>query len=248
MQRVGDRAGAVVARVLPLPVAAAVLVRAARDPVARGDDAADADRQPARAARRAAVGALEDGGDARVPERPPGGRADDAVGGQAVAALEGLDGALRAGAEDPVDRDPEAALEQPDAAALARAAADAAGAARAAAVRGAPQRGPRRGADDAVGGEAVAALEGLDRALGALAEDAVRVDAQPALGLLHARALGALLERLRRRVGRGGGEHGGRARDAGGGQQQRKRKVERQRSQKSVRSFVWRPSCAYEVS
>ena len=33
-----------------------------------------------------------------------------------------------------------------------------------------------------------------------------------------------------------------------GGQQQRKREVERQRSQKSVRSFVWRPSCAYEVS
>ena len=74
------------------------------------------------------------------------------------------------------------------------------------------------GPDDAVGGQAVAALEGLDGALGALAEDPVRVDAQPALGLLHARALGALLERLRRRMGRGGGEHRGRAGDAGGGQ------------------------------
>ena len=39
---------------------------------------------------------------------------------------------------------------------------------RRATVRGAPQRAPGGGADDAVGGEAVAALEGLDRALRAL--------------------------------------------------------------------------------
>ena len=80
-------------------------------------------------------------------------------------------------------------------------------------VRGAPQRGPGGGADDAVGGQPVAALEGLDGALGARPEDPVGMDAEPALRLAHARPLRALLERLRRRVGGGRGERRGR-RDA----------------------------------
>ena len=54
-----------------------------------------------------------------MPERGPGGGADDAVGGQAVAALEGLDGALGAGAEDAVGGDAERALEVDDRALLA---------------------------------------------------------------------------------------------------------------------------------
>src|SRR5215218_8197736 len=75
----------------------------------------------------------------------------------------------------------------------------------------------------------VAALEGLDGAARALAEDAVGVDAEPALSRAHARALGALLERLRRGLsGRGRGDARGR-RDAGHGQHERGE--EQQRSQ-----------------
>ena len=51
-----------------------------------------------------------------------------------------------------------------------------------AAVRRAPQRGPGGGADDAVGGEPVAALEALDGALGAAAEDPVGADARASAG------------------------------------------------------------------
>ena len=56
MQRVGDRAGAVVAAVLPLAVAAAVVVRRLGDLVARGDDLLDDVRRVGRRDREA-VGA-----------------------------------------------------------------------------------------------------------------------------------------------------------------------------------------------
>jgi hypothetical protein len=137
-----------------------------------------------------------------------------------VAALEALDGALRGGAEDAVDGDPEPALQQPDAAALRGAARAGPARGRAAAVRRAPQGGPGGGADDAVGCEPVTALERLDRTASARAEDAVRPDPEPALGLAHPRALRALLERLRRGVRGGRGERGGRREHAGGGQRE----------------------------
>ena len=67
-----------------------------------------------------------------MAERAPRGRADDAVGGQAVAALEALDRALGAGAEDAVGGDAEAALERDDRGAVRD-------------VRGAPRAGWRGG-------------------------------------------------------------------------------------------------------
>ena len=100
-------------------------------------------------------------------ERTPRRRADDAVGGEAVAALEGDDGAPRAGPEDAVGGDVELALEEPDRAVH-------------------PPRAPwwlppwarRRaaivaGPGIAVDREAVAGLEALDRALGLRAVDPV---------------------------------------------------------------------------
>ena len=53
--------------------------------------------------------------------------------------------------------------------------------------------------DDAVGGQPVAALEALDRALGLRAEDAVRVQAEGPLDERDAGPLGALLERRAQR-------------------------------------------------
>ena len=187
VQRVGDRAGAVVARVVPLPVAAAVLVRLVGDPVAGGDDAAHADRQAAAAAAEPPRRRLRT---VVMPGWPSAAHVAGPTMPSAVSpwrALEALDGGLRGGAEDAVDGDPEPSLQQPDAAALARRCRGAAFVVRRECA-GAPQRGPRGGADDAVGGQAVAALEALDGALGARAEDPVGVDAQPALHLLHARA------------------------------------------------------------
>ena len=199
MQRVRHRAGAVVAAVVPLAVAAAVLVRGRGDAVRGRDDAPD----DARAGGAPAAAALEDDRAAAMAERAPRRGADDAVRGQAVAALEGPDRALRGRAEDAVGGDAERALERTDGGAAAEVAARAMCPVR----PGAPQRGPRGRADDPVGGEAVAALEALDRALGRGAEDAVRGEAEPALHLRHARSVGPALER---RVGwlAAGGEQG----------------------------------------
>src|SRR5215210_5010724 len=187
VERVGHGARAVVARVVEARVPAAVAVGLVGDPARGGDHAPDGDRQAAAGAAARAATALEHAGDAGVAERGPRRGADDAVGGQAVAALEALDGAQRARAEDSVGGDAERALQG-----VHGAAAGPPGAARAPA--GALERLPRRGADDAVGGQAVAALEAPDGALGLLAVDAVDVQAEDLLHERDARALGAALE------------------------------------------------------
>ena len=105
-----------------------------------------------------------------------------------LAALEALDGAQRAGAEDAVGGDAERALQAVDAARGSLRPE------RLEVAAGALERGPRGGPDDAVGGQAMAALEALDGALGLLAVDAVDVLAEHLLHERDTRALGAALE------------------------------------------------------
>ena len=193
------------------------------DPVAGGDHAPD---RAGRAPAGAAVPALEHRADARVPERRPGGRPDDAVGGQPVGALEALDGALGGRAEDAVGRDAERALDERHAAAAVRRREVAAPGV------GALERRPGGGADDAVGRQPVAALEALDRAPGGGAVDVVGREVEPALDRGH---LGAAIARLEVAGARRGGQREQRERD-------------RQRGGVSVTPSVHRLSGAYEVS
>src|SRR5918992_691067 len=94
--------------------------------------------------------------------------------------------------------DPQAPRQEGDGrAAAARARAAAAGG-------GAAQRGPRGGADDPVRGQPAAALEAFDGAARLRAEDAVRLQAQPALHLGDAWSCRAALERPRGGRGRRG--------------------------------------------
>src|SRR3954452_9738689 len=103
MEDVGDRPRAVVAAVGEGAMPAAEAVGAPGDPVRRRDRAPHSRRAPAAAAAAPApLVALEDRVPAAQPERRPGGRADDAVSAQAVAALEALVGARGAGPEDSV--------------------------------------------------------------------------------------------------------------------------------------------------
>src|SRR3954447_2251981 len=194
VQRVGDRARAVVARVVPLPVAATELVRLVGDAVARGDHAQHGDRQTG-APAAAQVRALEHHPDARVAERRPRGGADDAVRGQSMRTLVALDGALGGGAEDPVDADAERALQDPH---VLPPRGDPGPATRAVGAGGAGvralERRPGDRPDDAVGGQPVAPLEALARALRGRAVDAVDAEAQPLLDRRDARPRGADLQ------------------------------------------------------
>src|SRR5207253_1812497 len=113
---VGDRARAVVGAVEERRVPAAVAVRQPRD-VVRGADRAEDRRR--RTAAEVAARALEHRVVAMHAERRPCGRADDAVGGETVRALEGLDRGERAGAEDAVGADAEPPLGDADLAATA---------------------------------------------------------------------------------------------------------------------------------
>src|SRR3954454_20865795 len=120
VQRVGDRAGAVVPAVLPLAVPAAVDVRLRGDLVAGGDDLLDrvgrarrSDGQGVGADLRAIAGGELQRGVARraragageVAQRGDVVGVDDAVDRKVVGALEAQDGAARAGAELAVDAD-----------------------------------------------------------------------------------------------------------------------------------------------
>src|SRR4051812_19036996 len=184
VQGEGHRARAVVAVVVPLSVAAAVLVREVGDAVGGGDHAPHPDRQ-ASARARAQMRALEDDTDVRVAERRPCRRPDDPVGMQSVVALEALDGPRGRRAEDAVGADSQGALED-DHVVPARRHPGAFGA-RAARVR-AFERRPGGRPDDPVGMQPVAALEALDGAARRRAVDAVDVEVQP---LLHRRDAGA---------------------------------------------------------
>ena len=95
VQRVGDRARAVVAGVVEAAVPAAVLVRLVGDPVAGRDHAADGDRQARRRARAGRPAALEHPGDARCGRARPTWRARRRRRRSGRAALEALDGARR---------------------------------------------------------------------------------------------------------------------------------------------------------
>src|SRR4051794_38764956 len=163
----------------------------------------------------------------RHAERRPGGGADDAVGAQAVVALEVAHGARRLAAEHSVRRDPETALEVGyGGAVMASAAAAAARTLRGGSTAVVPagalllehlarvahaKRRPRRRPDHAVGLQPVLALEGAHGVRGPATEYAVGGDAERALQRLHAAAVHAYGRRLRvgggvamrlRRVGR----------------------------------------------
>ena len=139
-----------------------------------------------------------------------------------MGALEAAHRARGAGPEDPVGGHAEARLEQAHAgAARAHAAATGArGADARVAVQAAAQHPPRAGADDAVGGEPVAALEALDGVQGAAPEDAVVAEVQRALELGHGAPAIAVVQRGEGlRVGDGqqrDGRGGGQAADVGG--------------------------------
>ena len=194
--------------------------------------AATARRSRARArddddAAAAQVRALEDRMVAVYAERAPGRGADDAVGGQAVRALEVLDGARGARARTrrrPRSRGGAAAATTDGAATLdPGATAGPAGAARGARRAMPWTRRQVTVADDPVDGQAVAALEAADGLVGALAEDAVGGgQAEVALEDLDADTMAALLQRLgvggcggggagddERRHGQGGQESAG---------------------------------------
>jgi hypothetical protein len=88
------------------------------------------------------------------------------------------------------------------------------------AVQAAPQHPPRPGTHDAVGGEAVLALEALDGVQGPAPEDAVVAEVQGALKLAHGAAAIAVVQRRERlRAGDGQQRDGrghGQAADVGG--------------------------------
>ena len=117
-QRVGDRARAVVARVVERAVAAAVLVRRGGDPVGRRDHARHA-RVATAAAGAAGALALEHRAGAE-PRLRAGQRAGDAVGLEPVRALPALERGLGLGAEHAVGAGADRALERLDAAAAGR--------------------------------------------------------------------------------------------------------------------------------
>ena len=138
-------------------------------------------------------------------------------------ALEAAHRARGARAEDAVGGHAEAALQQAHAGAAgahAGAAADRRGAGARVAVQAAPQHPPGPGADHAVGGEPVPALEALDGVQRAAPEDAVVAEVQRALELGHGAAAIAVVQRregLRARDGQQrDGRGGGQAADVGG--------------------------------
>ena len=126
-------------------------------------------------------------------ERRPRRGAGHAVGGQAVGALEGAQRPRGAGTEHAVRGDAEPALEEAHRAAV-RGVVAAMGPVRRAAglqqgmVAPHAERGPGRGTGDAVGCQAMGALEALERALRAWAEDAVGRDPEMALQQAHGTA------------------------------------------------------------
>ena len=144
-----------------------------------------------------------------APQRAHRLRTGDPVDGQAVARLEALDGALGGRAVDPVDGEPEGALDR--ARLGGRDLGAVVGATGGRARVGAHQGVPGGRADHAVGGQPVAALEALDRLERAVAEATVGVDVQQPLQLRDASADGVVVDGLEARGlrDRGRGQRGG---------------------------------------